>query len=103
MEDGERLMDLNIEGEPHIPVIGVSIFRDRVDETGKLIREVLLVQGTHDNWYFPGGKIREGENMIEALKRELGEELGVEIEGELHGSGDDVGYYDIKGSKFAIV
>lgn len=31
-------------------------------------------------WVFPGGGIKEGENEIEALKREVKEEMGVEIE-----------------------
>lgn len=31
-------------------------------------------------WEFPGGKVEHGENACSALKREIAEELGVEIE-----------------------
>ncbi len=33
-----------------------------------------------DMWEFPGGKIEEGENAIDALKREIKEELDTTIE-----------------------
>lgn len=35
-----------------------------------------------DMWEFPGGKIEEGENAIDALKREIKEELDTTIEVE---------------------
>ena len=39
--------------------------------------QVLLIRSPHRGWEFPGGQVEEGENLIEALQREIKEESGV--------------------------
>ena len=41
--------------------------------------EVLLIKNPRRGWEFPGGMVEQGESVIEALKREIMEETGVEI------------------------
>ena len=55
--------------------------------------QILLVQvRNRDKYYFPGGKIDEGESLVEALQRELKEELRLELaEDELEFIGTIVG------------
>jgi 8-oxo-dGTP diphosphatase len=47
-------------------------------------REVLLIRRTKQprlgEWSLPGGKVEFGENLVVALKREIREETGLEIE-----------------------
>ena len=38
---------------------------------------VLLIRSPRRGWEFPGGQVEEGENLIEALQREIQEEAGV--------------------------
>jgi len=47
---------------------------------------VLMLRNLRNDWEFPGGQVEEGENLIEALQREVLEETGVIISvGELVG------------------
>lgn len=42
--------------------------------------EVLLIRNHKRGWEIPQGRVERGENLIEALHREVREETGVEIE-----------------------
>ena len=49
------------------------------DSAGRVLITERLCDGPFDGlWEFPGGKISDGESVVEALKRELAEELGIE-------------------------
>ena len=42
--------------------------------------EVLMVKTYNAGWVFPGGQVEVGENVIDAVKREIMEEASVDIE-----------------------
>jgi 8-oxo-dGTP pyrophosphatase MutT (NUDIX family) len=42
--------------------------------------KVLLVKHTYqDAWYLPGGGVKKGETLVEAIRRECEEELGAQL------------------------
>ncbi|MDG2089577.1 MAG: 8-oxo-dGTP diphosphatase MutT [Gammaproteobacteria bacterium] len=55
----------------------VGIIRNIQGEVLIALRDQKKHQG--GLWEFPGGKVEAGESVIEALKRELQEELGLEL------------------------
>jgi len=47
--------------------------------------EILLIKNERRGWEFPGGMVEAGENLIDALRREIFEETGVNVSvGELY-------------------
>jgi ADP-ribose pyrophosphatase YjhB (NUDIX family) len=62
---------------PSAPLIGVGAAVFREDD-------VLLIRRgkppLYGDWSLPGGRVREGENLKEALRREVKEECSIDIE-----------------------
>ncbi|MGZ9586030.1 NUDIX hydrolase [Paenibacillus marinisediminis] len=55
----------------HIAAVGGFV----EDEQGR----ILLVKTHHDGWVYPGGQVEVGENLIDALIREIKEESGIDV------------------------
>lgn len=56
--------------------------------------EVLMVKTYNAGWVFPGGQVEVGENVIDAVKREIMEEAGVDVEvGEVFCISSNTGKY----------
>lgn len=50
------------------------------DSSGRILITERLCDGPFNGlWEFPGGKITDGESPVQALNRELAEELGIEV------------------------
>lgn len=51
-----------------------------IQHNGKILATQRGYGEFKDGWEFPGGKLEPGENSVEALKREIKEELDTDIE-----------------------
>ena len=86
-EHNGKLNGVDVEREPRTPVdvaVGVLVERDAHGREGRFLltsRPEGKVYAGY--WEFPGGKFEPGENVEQALRRELHEELGITI-GAVH-------------------
>jgi 8-oxo-dGTP diphosphatase len=60
-----------MEMPKHIVAVGGIV----EDEQGN----ILLVKTKHGGWVFPGGQVEVGENLMDALIREVKEESGIDV------------------------
>ena len=60
--------------------IVTSVVAVIVDDDGRVLLTRRSIPPFQDLWVMPGGKIDLGEPIVEALKREVHEEVGLEIE-----------------------
>ncbi len=64
---------MTTEKEPQHTLVVGCLVRNANDE-------ILLIRHQKRGWEIPQGRVEEGENLIEALHREVREEAGIEIE-----------------------
>ncbi|GAB1538112.1 hypothetical protein NUACC21_07700 [Scytonema sp. NUACC21] len=70
-------MNEAISPPPH-KIIGVAIIRN---DLGQILIDRRRSEGVMGGlWEFPGGKVEPNETVQECIKREIHEELGIEIE-----------------------
>ena len=66
---------------PHFDVVAGIIWRSQIAEDGQFLISRRPLDGMLGGlWEFPGGKVNELETREQALKREIIEELGIDIE-----------------------
>ncbi|AZZ61552.1 NUDIX hydrolase [Oenococcus sp. UCMA 16435] len=76
----------------HIVAVGGVVLNEN--------QEILLVKTFFRGWEIPGGQVENGENLIDALKREVKEESGIEVKvGKLIGIYSNIKRSDSIGSK----
>lgn len=72
----EKLKDYVVSGSiPTLKVVGACITNGET----YLLSKRSAKQGYEGKWEFPGGKVEPGETDVEAIKREIKEEIGIDI------------------------
>ena len=77
------------QAQPPWLVVGAAVVDDLERPTTLLAARRTEPATLAGGWELPGGKVEPGESPIEALHRELAEELGVEVEVGLELTGPD--------------
>lgn len=70
-------MKLPLTIHPSLIHVAVGVVFNKMGQVLVALRPSHKLQG--GLWEFPGGKVEPGENVQEALKRELLEEVGIEV------------------------
>lgn len=63
---------MSVKGPQHTVVVGCLVR----NESG----EILLIRHQRRGWEIPQGRVEEGENLVEAVLREVAEEAGILVE-----------------------
>ncbi len=66
---------LAVVGSQRVPCVGAVVF----DERGRLLLVRRANPPARGSWSLPGGRIEDGESEIEACRREVAEETGLEV------------------------
>lgn len=79
-------MAMEVAMPTHIVAVGGIVENGRGD--------ILLVKTIHGGWVFPGGQVEAGENLMDALVREIREESGIDAAvSQLIGVSSNTGTY----------
>uniref|UniRef100_UPI003D05D7CA NUDIX domain-containing protein n=1 Tax=Altererythrobacter sp. TaxID=1872480 RepID=UPI003D05D7CA len=63
----------------HKQSIKTSVVACIIDDSERVLLTRRGIEPFHGQWVMPGGKIDKGETIVEALHREVREEVGLEI------------------------
>ncbi len=77
--DGEAVPAGDLGSEPPVLVVAAALVDDLAAPRRLLAARRQTPERLRGKWEFPGGKLDHGESTEHALRRELREELGVEV------------------------